>query len=249
MVTSKPKRLKEQFFDKCRMMGRSYRTAEARDLQMKSVVINWPCVLLGIGVPEFSSCSFRTSGPCGATSVAPGLLTRYANPHGSLLRRHIVTAKIPLSGGAHFSIVDDDDFAALSQHDWLMQVHKGLKYAVRFENQRQILMHRVLMGCAFRDGRKIDHRDGDGLNNCRDNLRDSTHSQNMRNRRKKVVSSSQYKGVHWHRTRKKWNAMIRSNKKRIWLGCFTNEADAARAYDVAAKERHGSFACLNFPDA
>ena len=61
------------------------------------------------------------------------------------------------------------------------------------------------------------------------------------------VGSSKYKGVTWHKMGKKWVAAIQLNRKQYHLGHFSNEIDAARAYDEKAKELHGEFAYLNFP--
>ena len=59
---------------------------------------------------------------------------------------------------------------------------------------------------------------------------------------------SKYKGVYWHKKDKRWQAQIGENKKRTYIGSYTNEMDAARAYDKKAKELHGEFARLNFPE-
>ncbi|HIJ67829.1 MAG TPA: hypothetical protein HPP51_06040 [Planctomycetes bacterium] len=60
-------------------------------------------------------------------------------------------------------------------------------------------------------------------------------------------SKSRYKGIYWHKHRKKWNARIRINGRTIPLGYFNDEISAAKAYDSAAKKLHGRFASPNFP--
>lgn len=98
----------------------------------------------------------------------------------------------------------------------------------------------------------IDHKDGDHLNNRLDNLRLATTAENSRNTRKRVGCSSQYKGVCFskgghHPRGRPWQASIQLNKKRLAIGMFASEIEAAQAYDVKARELFGEFACLNFP--
>jgi hypothetical protein len=92
---------------------------------------------------------------------------------------------------------------------------------------------------------EIDHIDRDPANNRLANLRSATHAQNSRNRRKKAgSSSSQYKGV-VKVGPSRWDAYISKDGKRIYLGGYYSELEAAQAYDTAAQELHGEFACLN----
>jgi len=87
------------------------------------------------------------------------------------------------------------------------------------------------------------------MDNRKDNLRPATHSQNMCHIAKRSISkTSKYKGVCWKKRNRRWTAAITFEKKKIHLGYFKNEIDAAKAYDEAAKKYHGEFACLNFPD-
>ena len=99
-------------------------------------------------------------------------------------------------------------------------------------------------------GLLVDHRNGDGLDNRRDNLRLATHSENMMNRPKiKSPTTSRFVGVYFDKARRLWVARIHLNGKCIWLGRFATEIEAAKAYDEAAKKYHGEFARLNFPEA
>ena len=92
-----------------------------------------------------------------------------------------------------------------------------------------------------------EHLDGDRLNNQKCNLRLCSNLENCRNQRKpRIVTSSVFKGVHRHSGNKCWQAAIRHGGKQIYLGVFTDEEQAARAYDEAAKKYHGEFALLNF---
>ncbi len=106
-------------------------------------------------------------------------------------------------------------------------------------------MHREIM--QPRDDRVVDHRNCNSLDNRRANLRFATHAENMHNRRKRKNATSQYIGVFYRKDTRKWVAKIMIGRKRIQLGNFENEIDAARAYDEGAKKYHKEFARLNFP--
>ena len=92
----------------------------------------------------------------------------------------------------------------------------------------------------------VDHINHDGLNNTRKNLRLATHAQNKRNQRSFKPASSKYKGVYYAKQEKAYRADIQYNGKKIFLGRFKKETDAAKAYDKKAKELFAEFACLNF---
>lgn len=148
-------------------------------------------------------------------------------------------------------MVDDEDFDFLMDFKWFARKAPRTFYAVsNFGGQETgrttMPMHQLLaMGQT-----NIDHWDRNGLNNCKDNLRLSSLSQNHGNQAKTTSpTSSKYKGVMRRRDSSKWRAYIGTVKlgNRVWLGTFVNEDDAARAYDAAAIERYGEFARLNFP--
>jgi hypothetical protein len=97
-------------------------------------------------------------------------------------------------------------------------------------------------------GLLVDHRNLNGLDNRRSNLRLATHGENNQNKRKRKGASSRYIGVSFEKRIKKWSARIMYKGKAIWLGNFKNEIDAALAYDKAARKYYGEFARLNFPE-
>lgn len=148
---------------------------------------------------------------------------------------------IPLTQGL-FSLVDDKDYEGLIKHKWRAAQDGNSYYAKRGDNIR---MHRQIMNA--QPGQQIDHKDGYGLNNRRENLRFSTHQENMFNKRSKKNCTSQYKGVSYCRQTSKWKAGIQHNRERIHLGRFNNEILAAKAYDIKANELFKQFAKLNFP--
>lgn len=119
--------------------------------------------------------------------------------------------------------------------------------------QRSVFLHRFLAGAAA--DVLVDHRNGDGLDNRRENLRETDHRGNSTN----VVHSKRqklggFKGVTWNKTAQKWQASIcggeiKANGKRrqLYLGVFSDPIAAARAYDAAALKHFGEYASLNFP--
>lgn len=158
--------------------------------------------------------------------------------------------------GGHQTVIDAADCSLVSQNSWHM-LPSGKKkhsrashnYVTTIVNGKMLKLHRLLMGVT--DPKvKIDHIDGDGLNNCRSNLRAATNQQNCFNSTKPNTvrpPSSLYKGVCWDKARDKWHVGIKHNYKKINIGRFDSEIKAAQAYDQKAMELFGEFAKLNFP--
>jgi len=155
---------------------------------------------------------------------------------------------IPLTQNK-FVLVDDADFKLLNQWKWHAKKDRWIYYAERRdkENKDKISMHRQILGLKRGDGIKSDHKDRNGLNNQRYNLRTCTNAENARNKKPQIGGTSQYKGVCWDTTIKSWRAYICYKGHQIYLGAFDDEADAAKAYDRAAEDLFGEFAYLNFP--
>lgn len=91
---------------------------------------------------------------------------------------------------------------------------------------------------------QIDHLNGIKNDNCINNLREATASENMLNRKQFKNSSAEFKGISFHKKQQKWTAKIQINKQRIWLGSFYSASEAAIAYKNAAIKLHGNF--VNF---
>jgi hypothetical protein len=155
---------------------------------------------------------------------------------------------IPLNGG-YVAFVDDEDYELVSPYKWSTLVTGNKIYARRSEgprrNQRQILMHKAILKSS--QGELIDHKDGDGLNNCRDNLRTADRSLNAANSCRSSANTSGYKGVSVSQSKRRWRAYIRVNNVCISLGHFDLIEEAAKAYDAAARKYFGEFAKTNFP--
>jgi hypothetical protein len=148
---------------------------------------------------------------------------------------------IPLGDGV-YTYVDAADYEWLSQWTWHLQGG----YAVRWEKRRMIFMHREIMPAP--KGMIVDHKNRNKLDNTRVNLRACTASENARNRDKPRGMSSRFRGVSYRKDCGKWYARIRFEGRLIHLGSFSDEVEAARAYDRQAVELFGEFARLNFPE-
>jgi len=158
---------------------------------------------------------------------------------------------LPMSQG-YETMVDDDVYEWAKKDTWCAKKDKHTTYARRYEgsgdNQKVIYLHREIMGTP--SGEDCDHKDGNGLNNQRSNIRNATRSQNQMNSRKVVsqngkATSSRYKGVYWNKHGGEWKAGIQIRGKTIHLGRFVSEKDAARAYDKEATRLFGEFAKVN----
>ena len=164
---------------------------------------------------------------------------------------------VPLHGkkaAGRVALVDDADYELVSRYRWRVYQrsqpgHDSGPYAVAHIRRTDgrwttTTMHQLILGC-----NGIDHRNLNGLDNQRSNLRPATQPQNMGNTRSHADSSSAFKGVSWIRQSQKWRGQIQVNGHKHHLGYFASEEDAARAYDAAAREVFGSFARLNFEES
>ncbi len=150
----------------------------------------------------------------------------------------------------HFALVDAEDFEVLSKNRWTWH---PAGYALRVERRdgRQycITMHRQLMGLQLAGapaGFQVDHRNGDGLDNRRANLRVCSAQEDKRSRRK-LSGKFPYKGIAKKDDEKRWLARIKVDGKLQNLGRYETPEQAARAYDEAAVRFFGEFALTNFP--
>jgi len=158
--------------------------------------------------------------------------------------------KIPLYSKKYselVALIDDEDFDLINQYHWNLRWYPSQKtfYALGYVlgTRSRIRMHRLILSVPF--GMDIDHRDHNGLNNQKSNIRICTRSQNMANVRKHK-GVSRFKGVSWFKRDKKWQSSIMLNQKSIHLGLFDNEIDAAKIYDGKAIELFGEYANTNF---
>jgi hypothetical protein len=155
-------------------------------------------------------------------------------------------------GEGEYTVVEPADYYAFGKFKWIFFGAGKNSYAVREvkigpKKTKKVYLHRAIMKPQKR--KLVDHRNGDGLDNRRANLRLATYSQNLANRSKtKSKTTSKYRGVSFNKFSGKWGAVISWRHKQMWLGRFENEIDAARAYDKAARKYHKDFARLNFSE-
>jgi|KBSMisStaDraftv2_1062788.scaffolds.fasta_scaffold1087035_1 hypothetical protein len=155
--------------------------------------------------------------------------------------------EIPLTQG-YVALVDDEDYERVNAFSWFITIQKGKNFD-RLYARRQIVrnknqfMHNFILGVVG-----IDHKNHNGLDNRKGNLRMATDEQNLRNARKRPGKGSPYRGVA-RSSKNRWRVRIRYDGKSHLVGYFNDELDAATAYNFAAEEHHGEFAIFNTPFA
>lgn len=157
--------------------------------------------------------------------------------------------KIELTRG-YFAIIDDEDVELVANYSWRVIPTRNTMYAKAYvrgsgrKNPQQVFMHRLIMDAPKE--LEVDHINGDGLDNRRENMRLCSHAQNLQNQRNDSSrGSSIYKGVSWSKKDKKWIAQICKEYSNEVLGYFKDEKEAALAYNEAALDFFGEFAKIN----
>jgi hypothetical protein len=155
---------------------------------------------------------------------------------------------IALSQG-QVALVDDEDYEELAKHKWCAQWARTARTFYGYRKTRTesgtwvgVTMHRAILGASA--GQQVDHRNHNGLDNRRENLRLCTRAENNRNARKRRDSASRYKGVALLPSGR-WRASMRLDGRMKHLGVFATETEAALAYNRAASAASGEFALLN----
>lgn len=135
-------------------------------------------------------------------------------------------------------LIDEVDYSVIAGYSWCIA---GNGYAVaRDKKSRKVIyMHRLLLN---NPAGIVDHTNGDKLDNRRSNLRTCTNAQNSRNQKIRSNNTSGFKGVSKNGGRDKWEAYIRTNYKRKFLGYYDTPEEASKAYKNAALELHKEFA-------
>lgn len=159
--------------------------------------------------------------------------------------------KVPLSQGK-FAIVSDEDAEIESYGNWVAHKSGNHFYACyrgSTANRPRTWMHALvlerILNRSLKKGEIPDHINGDKLDNRRENIRLASRSQNEANKPPRGNCSSRFKGVCWDREKGLWRCMITINKRRIHIGYYKEEEDAAKAYNSKAKDIFGPFARRN----
>ena len=143
------------------------------------------------------------------------------------------------------AIVDEQDFDKINQYRWKSSFVGKAKtpYATSSHFGRTVYMHRLVMDAP--KGTVIDHIDGNGLNNSRDNLRFVTYSQNNMNQPIRCDNTSGHKGINWCEDRQKYQVYINIDRKRKSLGRYKTLEEAIYVRDEAVKAHYGEYAREN----
>lgn len=152
---------------------------------------------------------------------------------------------IPLSQG-EFAIIDDDDYDDASYFKWYCRKYKGTdrKYAITSiwngKSYFKVYLHNFISGV-----KHPDHKNNNGLDNRKENLRIATHADNSRNRSMDRKNTSGLKGVSFHKHTKKWRATLSINNRSVSLGFYDDKIHAAKVYDGISMLIFGQFAKTN----
>lgn len=164
------------------------------------------------------------------------------------------TIRIPLNSRKHpglYALIDDADYELVSQHQWHPRVSVNTVYAEAFiyfkgGSRKHISMHRLILDAV--PGKDVDHIDGNGLNNCKSNLRQCSRQLNASNQRKSSGTASRYIGVNSQSNGKTWRACVSINYRKNNLGTFPTEVEAAIARDEFVRGLpNAEFYAYNFP--
>jgi hypothetical protein len=160
---------------------------------------------------------------------------------------------IPLNRGK-FVLVDDEDFERLSEYKWYCRKDYNTFYASRTiypdgqKSKTTLQMHREVLRLTPMDKVSVDHRNRNGLDNQKNNLRIAAGSINQINTKKRKDNTSGFRGVNWSKPHNKWVARISISGRRISCGTYTDIVNAAKAYDDFALKYRKENAILNFPN-
>ncbi len=159
-------------------------------------------------------------------------ITRYSNLDVGMIK------KVPIEHSNKEALVDKDDYVRIRVASKWYLSGDG-RYAVGLYNKQRVQMHRFILKLQKGDGLVTDHKNRNGLDNRKKNLRTIESHLNNFNRGPQKNSSSGYKGVYYKKQIKKWGAAITHKGKKYNLGYYKSKVRAALAYKDKAMELHG----------
>lgn len=140
------------------------------------------------------------------------------------------------------AFVDNEDYERVNAFRWYFE-HGYARRDIRDgKNRERLYMHRFIL--SLRSSKVVDHKNRNGLDNRKENLRIGNQSLNLANQKKNTKNTSGYKGVCWHKTLKYWVAALKVKGKNNVKYRKTKE-EAALAYNEMAIKYFGEFALLN----
>lgn len=151
---------------------------------------------------------------------------------------------IPLTSGRH-AIIDADDYEKVYDYKWSSSNAYAESKTFYYRDSGATKMHRLITDAPA--GKEVDHINGNRSDNRKSNLRICSARENHKNKFKKALAASLFKGVCFDKGRNQWVASISCDYKKIFLGRYDCELDAATAYNFAAIKYHGEYANFNEP--
>lgn len=231
----------------CTVCGKKFKGSPKRQ------VCSLACVHQSMRLPE------RTCAKCGKNFAPEKKESKYCSWNCMCLDRttRSTDEPEPIQGARYvaltknsWAIVDEDDYERVSVYSWHAHSGNSTTYACARRTidgvRRLIRLHHLVLNIVSSDT-LVDHKNGNGLDCRKENLRIATKSQNRMNVFKKR-GRTPYKGVATL-PNGRFKASIRANNRLIYLGCYDIAEEAAHAYDAAARIHHGSFGRLNFPES
>ena len=155
--------------------------------------------------------------------------------------------RVPLANGRGTALVHVCDYELVMQYPWHLHPAERTVYAQRTYRTPDGKDHGQFMHHLVTGQKNVDHKNFDGLDNRRSNLRLANDSESLAHRRKMKNNTSGYIGVSLNKRNRKWQARIWKNGKTAWSAYFDDPVEAAHARDAKALEIYGEFAVLNFP--
>lgn len=150
---------------------------------------------------------------------------------------------------SQYTIIDKEDYDKIKDYCWHIkrdsssnETNKRL-YACSYHHGKYYSLHSLIL--PVQEGFIVDHKDGNGLNNRKSNLRRATYSQNNMNTSLYKNNKSGYKGIYWNKKNKNWRVKIQLNNKMIEIGSFKDLDKAIEARIKAEEEYFGEFSVLN----